>query len=370
MQPTPVIQFGTSRFLQAHAALFISDAMERGQDAGPITVVQTTADPTRARRLRGLVGAYPVRIEGMEGGHPMRETVTVRSVTRALSTAGDWSEVCRVFVHEARIVLSNTADAGFAPSEHDTAPGYSQRMSYPAKLTHLLRLRFIAGGAPIQIMPTELVSRNGDTLRRRVLEIAGERDRAFRRYLEEGVVWVNSLVDRIVSQPLEPAGAVAEPYALWAIEDRPGLIAPCAHPAIRIVPSLAEIEALKLYVLNLGHTVLADRWLAEGGGGDVLVRHLIADPDERARLCAVLEGEVRPAFAAAGLGERFDDYLTTTLERFANPFLDHRLADIAENHAQKIERRILALMRWGAGQGDTSDKPVLRAIAAPLGEMA
>ena len=44
-------------------------------------------------------------------------------------------------------------------------------------------------------------------------------------------------LDRIVSEPIEPVGAVAEPYALWAIEAQPGLVAPTAHPAIRIVPA-------------------------------------------------------------------------------------------------------------------------------------
>jgi tagaturonate reductase len=43
---TPIVQFGTSRFLQAHADLFISDAMRAGQPVGPVTVVQTSGRPT------------------------------------------------------------------------------------------------------------------------------------------------------------------------------------------------------------------------------------------------------------------------------------------------------------------------------------
>jgi tagaturonate reductase len=39
---TPILQFGTSRFLQAHADLFIDEALRKGDALGRITVVQTT----------------------------------------------------------------------------------------------------------------------------------------------------------------------------------------------------------------------------------------------------------------------------------------------------------------------------------------
>lgn len=44
---TPVIQFGTSRFLQAHADLFLSE----GSLKRAITVVQTSGAAARSRRL-------------------------------------------------------------------------------------------------------------------------------------------------------------------------------------------------------------------------------------------------------------------------------------------------------------------------------
>jgi tagaturonate reductase len=82
-------------------------------------------------------------------------------------------------------------------------------------------------------------------------------------WLENDCVWANSLVDRIVSGALEPAGAVAEPYALWAIERQRRLVAPCRHPAIKMVDDLAVTERLKLFILNLGHTCLAEAWSAD-----------------------------------------------------------------------------------------------------------
>jgi tagaturonate reductase len=362
---TPIIQFGTSRFLQAHADLFVSDALERGEAIGPITVVQTSGDATRRARLTALAdpAGYPVQVQGLKHGAPIAYEIRVRSVVRALAIEADYAEVRRIMIEEAEIVLSNTSDEGWRPLPGDTAEDFRPDMSYPAKLTHLLRARFVVGGRPIQIMPTELVARNGDTLRHRVLELAAPFGGDFVRWLKKDVLFANSLVDRIVSEPLDPAGAVAEPYALWAIEKCEGLTLPCRHEAVEVVDALAPIEKQKLHILNLGHTYLVQRWKEQAHGAEY-VRELIADEDMRRDLVDLYDREVMPVFDAAGLGDEACRYVATTIDRFANPYLDHRLADIAQNHAEKIRRRIGALIEYGGSLGLHLDQPRLRAILA------
>lgn len=364
MSITPILQFGTSRFLQAHADLFISEAMERGEALGPVTVAQSSGDAARSHRLAALAApcGFPVRIEGIEGGARIQREVRVTSVTRTLSTASDWTEIRRIATEEARVILSNTSDSGWVPQAEDAAPDFCQRMSFPAKLTHLLLARFRAGKAGLTVLPTELVARNGDQLRARVLELARPLDAGFAGWITAEVIFGNSLVDRIVSEPLEPAGAVAEPYALWAIEDQPGLELPCRHPAVQVVPDLDRIEKLKLHILNLGHSYLVSNWLAEGGAGSPLVRERLADPVSRDDLESLYRDEVLPVFAAAGYGDQAADYVTTTIDRFANPFLDHRLADIAQNHAEKVRRRIGALLDWAEGLELELAAPRLRRV--------
>lgn len=355
MPITPILQFGTSRFLQAHADLFLSE----GPDAiGPVTVVQSSGDAGRRGRLAALAApeGFPVRVQGIADGQAVSFETRVTSVRRALTTASDWPEICRIAVEEAEIILSNTSDSGWVPQPADGGAAFDQAMSYPAKLTHLLRARHAAGGRPLQVMPTELVARNGDTLRARVLELATALDPALAEWIAREVRFVNALVDRIVSAALEPAGAVAEPYALWAIEDCPGLILPCRHPAVQVVADLDRTEKLKLHILNLGHTWLVADWQARGSA-ETFVREVMADPAIRARLEALYTDEVLPGFAARGFAEA-PAYVRTTLDRFANPFLDHRLTDIAQNHAEKIRRRIGAFLHWSG-----SDGPQLRALA-------
>ena len=61
-----ILQFGTSRFLQAHVDFFVHEARLAGQDIGPITIVKTTAGGARDGRVEALGGAngFPVRFRG------------------------------------------------------------------------------------------------------------------------------------------------------------------------------------------------------------------------------------------------------------------------------------------------------------------
>lgn len=345
---TPILQFGTSRFLQAHADLFVSEALERGEALGPITVVQTTGSPERAGRLAALAApdGYPVIIRGRSDGREIDGEQRVTSVARTLATATDWDEVTRVFSQEAAVVLSNTGDTGYQVGPDDLAGAIPA--SFPGKLLALLHARFHAGRHALTVLPCELVSRNGDVLKRLILELQADRypESEFRNWLESNVIFANTLVDRIVSEPIEPAGAVAEPYALWAIESQPGLTVPCTHPNILVVDDLTPYEKLKLHILNLGHTVLADIWMKEGRPGDETVKDILRDDSVRQRLLSVYEDEVIPGFAARGLREEAKAYVAATLERFDNPFLDHRMRDIANHHAEKLVRRIIDFKAW------------------------
>lgn len=345
---TPFVQFGTSRFLQAHADLFISEALDRQAAPGHITVVQTTGSTERAGRLAALTqpGGYPVVIRGLADGKPVDKVERVTSVARALSTDDNWDAVCNIVADEAEFLISNTGDTGYDIFGDDLSARVP--LSFPGKLLLLLKARFDAGGKPLTILPCELVSRNGDVLKTIVLELAGERlgERQFSNWLANEIVWANTLVDRIVSEPIEPAGAVAEPYALWAIERQSRLSAPCEHECVLMVDDLAPYEKLKLHILNLGHTVLADIWLRQARDPGETVRQILADTEIAGRLEDIYGQEVVPAFAAKGLEQQASAYVATTLDRFRNPFLDHRLGDIANHHAEKIVRRIADFRRW------------------------
>jgi tagaturonate reductase len=347
-----ILQFGTSRFLQAHVDLFVHEARAGGQDIGPITVVKTTADAGREGRLAALARpeGFPVVIRGHAQGRMVDETIEVTSVERALSAGRDWETVADIFATEAAIVVSNTGDEGYALEDQDrqaTAAGIVPA-SFPGKLLALLRHRHEVGGRPLLVLPCELVSNNGRVLRALLLDLAANWDLPadFRQWLEHEVLFCDTLVDRIVSAALEPAGAITEPYALWAIQRAPGLLGPLTHPAVVVTDDLEPYARLKLHILNLGHTILADIWLRDRRPAEETVGMILADAPVRAQLMRIYEAEVIPGFAARDMHEAASTYVSGTMERFENPFLQHPIRDIAQNHRIKIERRIRAFIDW------------------------
>jgi tagaturonate reductase len=272
----------------------------------------------------------------------------VRSVKRAISANADWGETARIFADEARLIICNTADKGYDISGEDETYPRDVPVSFPGKLTKLLHHRFERNGDPLTILPAELITNNGDVLRGIVVDLAKrwQLPAAFDGWLESKVIFSNTLVDRIVSEALEPAGAVAEPYALWAIQRRPGLLPPCTHPAIVVADDISSFAQLKLYILNLGHTFLTDGWLKSDLPRDMTVREIMAVNAHRQRLMQLYQGDILTGFTRMGMGQEAGAYIAQTVERFENPFLNHRLSDIADNHAEKIRRRAGGFLGW------------------------
>ena len=305
MTEFPILQFGASRFLQAHVDLFVSEALPRGEAMGRIAVAGTTGSPESRRRIAAFAAGqpYPVLVKGLSDGAVVDESVEVSSVGAGVDAVTQWDELERLFI-AARCAVSNTADRGYE-TDPDDRPDAGPPRSFPAKLAKLLLARHRAGAEPITLFPCELTPGNGQVLRGVVLDMLDrwQAPADARRWVEEECIWVNSLVDRIVSEPLEPLGAVAEPYALWAIEDQPGLELPCRHPAIVVAADLKPYERLKLFILNLGHTYLAEIWAEEGGAPGLTVREAVADTTMRAKLDALYDEEVLPVFAAIGMGD-------------------------------------------------------------------
>jgi tagaturonate reductase len=368
---TRILQFGTSRFLQAHVDLFVHEARAAGQVIGPITIIKVSGSAERAGRIAafGRPGGYPVILRGVEDGQKVERRIDVTSVDQGLSAHDDWAELRALFATDAGFIVSNTGDRGYEiPAEDRDGSALSGRVpaSFVGKLVALLHHRWQAEGGPLTVLPCELINGNGELLKQAVLTLAEENDAetAFLTFIRNYVLFANTLVDRIVSEPIEPIGAVAEPYALWAIEAQPGLALPFTHPCVVLTPDLEPYERLKLHILNLGHTVLADIWRCEARPADETVRALLSDAAIRERLLSIYRQEVVPGFAARGLGIEAEAYVAVTLERFENPFLDHRVADIAQNHAVKVERRIAAFLDWVGKAGTPVDAPMLRSLVA------
>ncbi|MGA7196050.1 mannitol dehydrogenase family protein [Roseiarcus sp.] len=365
----PIIQFGTSRFLQAHVDLFVSEALTKGAAMGRIVAVQTTQSAESRKRIAAFAEGRPyvVQIKGIAGGAIVDIEAKVSSVGGGVDANESWEAVERLF-NEARCMVSNTADRGYELDPSDRPDAMPR--SFPAKLAKLLLARHRAGAPPITLFPCELTPANGETLRAVVLKVLDgwSVPAPARRWVGQECVWINSLVDRIVSQPLEPLGAVAEPYALWAIEDQPGLEVPCRHRDVVVTNDLKRYERLKLFILNLGHTWLAEIWRRSKKPPAMTVREAMANESMVAELDDLYEKEVLPVFAGIGMEQEARTYRDTVVDRFRNPFLDHRLAEIFVNHEAKKQRRFGGLIELAeASNCDVSQPRVRGALASNEG---
>ena len=119
----PILQFGTSRFLLAHVALFVSQALERGDAIGGIGVVQTTGNPVSHARAAALSqpGGYPVRIRGREHGAVVDKVVLGNAIRAAWIADRDWPAVRRAAIDDVQVIVSNTGDTGYRLDEQDSA---------------------------------------------------------------------------------------------------------------------------------------------------------------------------------------------------------------------------------------------------------
>jgi tagaturonate reductase len=371
-----ILQFGTSRFLQAHADLFVHQARRAGQDIGPITIVKTTKGGVRNARVRafGDPAGFPIHIRGFQKGRVVDETLRVTCVERALDAHEQWAEITRIFADEIEIVFSNVGDDGYRINFEEEAQRPTTDdapRSFPAKLLSLLLLRFERTAEPLLILPGELINRNGRVLRDVLTGLAQRWDVGwdFRHWLAKKVTICDTLVDRIVSEAIDPIGAVAEPYALWAIQREPRMREPFQHPNIVYTNDLEPYARLKLHILNLGHTYIADIWRREGRSGEETVRESLMDLNVRARLCSLYIDEVLPGFAAHGIEDQANRYIAETVERFDNPFLKHRVSDIFENHQLKVERRVQDFIDWVRAVDTSLALPRLELLSNSISQM-
>jgi fructuronate reductase len=213
------------------------------------------------------------------------------------------------------------------------------------------------GAPPIAVVPCDNLPDNGGTLERALAQLAELA--APGRALLAGVSFVSTSVDRITPRPepadndlvaratgrLDRAPVIAEPFSDWVLCGE----FPAGRPAweragARFVADIAPWERRKLWLLNGAHTLLAASGTLRG---HATVAEAIADPVCRSQVEALWDEAVRhlPDLELAA-------YRAALLERFANPRIGHRLAQINEDSRIKLRLRIVpvALAERAAGR--------------------
>ena len=341
-----VLQFGSGRFLRAFADLFIHQGNADGQNIGRVVIVQSTASGGgRTDGLNKQDGRYHVAVRGYENGKVIDRVEVCESVSRVVPAATGWADVLDLARSpHLHTILSNTTEAGYTLDMEDL-PTDAVPRSFPAKLLAVLQARFDAGLPGPTVIPCELIEFNATLLRAKVVDLAVRwgRGTPLLTWLAEECVWLHTLVDRIVTgtpaaHPLlatDPMLIVAEPFAFFALEDDPKSLFRLKHPAVVRTPNVEPYFLRKVRILNAAHTALLIKAVPRGF---TIVRDAVNDPELGAWLARLLAEEIVPT-----LDGRVDSarrFAEQTVERFKNPFLDHKFADIALHHASKMSVRL------------------------------
>jgi tagaturonate reductase len=92
----------------------------------------------------------------------------------------------------------------------------------------------------------------------------------------------------------------------------------------------------KVRILNAAHTALL---IMAWPRGFRFVREAVEDPELNAWLRRLLFEEIVPTLE--GRVDKPVEFANEVLDRFRNPFVDHKLADIAAHHATKVPVRLV-----------------------------
>ncbi len=346
MNPLPetILQFGAGRFLRAFVDRFVHQANEAGQNVGRIVVVQREAD--QRSELLGA-GGYEVLVRGYQDGALVQRRERVQSISRLLVAGTQWAEVLAFAKSpDLRYIVTNATESGYLLDARDVVNS-SPPESLPGKLTQVLWTRFQAGAAAVTLLPCELIECNADKLRHLVAmqSLAWGLPDGFRTWIQDECVWLNSLVDCIVTMPepalaqKEPLLICAEPYYLWALETpslalRAGPFRFFEHPAIRLAEDISPFFLRKVRILNGTHTAMVGKFL----GKFETVQKLLDDRAAARWIRDLMYGEIVPTLAyRLDLVAAFAD---ETFDRFRNPFTNHKLADISKGHTDKVKVRL------------------------------
>jgi len=347
-RPERVIQFGEGGFLRGFVDWMIQKMNDNGSYCGNVVVVQPIAEGM-CDMLTSQNCGYTHLIRGVEGV----EKTVVNSISRCVKPYDDFASYLALSENpDFRFVVSNTTEAGIVFSAEDKITDAPPK-SFPAKVTLLLKKRFELGLPGFVFLPCELIDRNGDNLKRCVLEYAKlwQLGDAFCQWVEGENVFTNTLVDRInTGYPRgEELGLgyednmvnTSEYFHLWVIETDYDIEneLPFSKAGLNVIVTKDKLEMYrtrKVRILNGAHTSLVPYALLSGLD---TVKSCIDNEVMREHIRKCVFEEIIPTLDLPR--DELVAYANGVLERFANPYIKHYLTAIALNSVSKFKVRVL-----------------------------
>ena len=357
--PERVIQFGEGNFLRAFADWMIQEMNKKvGFDSG-VVVVQPIAHGL-TKKLSEQDGLYTLFLNGIKNGKPVSEHQIIDCIQRAINPYENYADyLANAENPDLRFVISNTTEAGIAYRKEDLL-GDAPQNSYPGKLTALLyrRYQFFKGASDkgLIVLPCELIDRNGDTLKKIILQYAidWKLGRDFIRWINEDNIICNTLVDRIVpGYPKDKIEGITkqlgyrdnlivegEQFHLWVIEAPEEVKGefPAEQCGLNVVftDNMEPYRTRKVRILNGAHTAMVPVGYLYG---IEKVRESLEDKVVGTFIKKAIFNEICPTLDLPET--ELVQFSNEVLDRFRNPYLEHALLSISLNSVSKYKTRVL-----------------------------
>ena len=346
-----IIQFGEGGFLRGFVDWIVQLTNEASDFDASVVVVQPIENGMCAK-LEEQNCVYTHVMRGMKNGVPTVEKKVIDVISRTVEPYRDFEAYLALADNpDFRFIVSNTTESGIAFKDTDKIAD-APAVSFPAKLTLLLKRRYERGLRGFIFLPCELIDRNGDNLKACVLKYAElwELDDGFKAWIEKENFFCNTLVDRIVTgYPRDEKIDLgyednmlntSELFHLWVIEAGYDLSSEFPfHKAglnIIVTDDLERYRTRKVRILNGAHTSMIPYAMLRG---IETVGDCMKDEEMAAFVKSCVYDEIIPTLDLPY--EELKSYADDVFERFENVFIKHYCASIALNSVSKFKVRVL-----------------------------
>ena len=368
--PIKIVQFGEGNFLRAFVDYAIQQLNKSADFNAGVAVVQPI-ERGMVDMLNDQDGLYTLFLKGVQKGKEIQETELITNIVQGINPYADFQQYLDLAKEEElQFVISNTTEAGITYVERDTKD-MQPPSSFPAKLTLLLHERFnhFNGNEDkgLTIIPCELINHNSETLKEIILKYTAlwKLGSAFTNWLNTSCSFHSTLVDRIV--PGYPKDDIesyntqldyqdnlivaAEVFLLWVIEGGDDLKKKLPfHKTdldVKIVKDMQPYRTRKVRILNGAHTSMVPFSLLYG---NETVKETVDNEFTGAFVNKAIFDEINDTLPMEKA--ELDSFAEAILDRFRNPFIKHKLADIALNSISKFKVRVLpSLLQFESKNG-------------------
>ena len=377
-----ILQFGEGNFLRAFANWMIHEMnLQANFDAGTV-VIQPIANGL-IKTLNDQDGLYTLFMNGIKNGEVLSERKVIDCIQRGINPYEDYDAyLANAENPNLRFVISNTTEAGISYNPEDNLEDAPQA-SFPGKLTALLykRFHFFNGASEkgLIVIPCELIDRNGDNLKKIVLQYATDWNlgKGFVSWINNDNIFCNTLVDRIVpGYPRDKIDTITEElgyidnlvvegeqFHLWVIEAPESLKneIPAKTCGLNIVftNNMEPYRTRKVRILNGAHTSLVPVSYLYGIDK---VRESLEDQVVGKFIQNAIFKEICPTLDLPE--QELKQFSNAVLERFRNPYLEHDLISISLNSISKYKTRVLPSVLEYIKRENALPKRLLFSLAA------